>query len=53
MKKCVQAGWNWSRKVSGVMCDKRVSARMKGKVYRTVVRLAILYGFGRAGGSRD
>ncbi|KAF7646447.1 hypothetical protein LDENG_00187620 [Lucifuga dentata] len=26
------------------MCDKRVSARMKGKVYKTVVRPAMLYG---------
>ena len=26
------------------MCDKRVSARMKEKVYRTVVRPAKLYG---------
>ncbi|KAF7651992.1 hypothetical protein LDENG_00102870 [Lucifuga dentata] len=26
------------------MCDKRVSARIKGKVYKTVVRPAMLYG---------
>ncbi|KAF7711253.1 hypothetical protein C0J45_0241, partial [Silurus meridionalis] len=32
------------RQRAGVISDKRVSARMKGKVYRTVVRLAILYG---------
>ncbi|KAF7666398.1 hypothetical protein LDENG_00012110 [Lucifuga dentata] len=44
VKKRVQAGWNGWRKVSGVMCDKRVSARMKGKVYKTVVRPAMLYG---------
>ena len=31
MKKHVQAGWNERRKVSHVMCDKRVAARMKGK----------------------
>ncbi|XP_077407522.1 uncharacterized protein LOC144038707 [Vanacampus margaritifer] len=43
-KKCVQAFWNGWRKVSGVMCDRRVSAKMKGKVYKTVVRLAILFG---------
>ncbi|KAI5103026.1 hypothetical protein C0J45_6607, partial [Silurus meridionalis] len=32
------------RRVAGVICDRRVSARMKGKVYRTVVRPAKLYG---------
>ena len=32
VKKRVQAGWSGWRKVSGVMCDRRVSAQMKGKV---------------------
>ncbi|KAK3564791.1 hypothetical protein QTP86_027819, partial [Hemibagrus guttatus] len=44
VKKRVQAGWNGWRKVSGVLCDRKISARIKGKVYRTVVRLAMLYG---------
>ncbi|KAK3525929.1 hypothetical protein QTP70_010997 [Hemibagrus guttatus] len=44
VKKRVQAGWNVWRKVSGVLCDRKISARIKGKVYRTVVRLAMLYG---------
>ncbi|KAK3544110.1 hypothetical protein QTP86_001807, partial [Hemibagrus guttatus] len=44
VKKRVQAGWNGWRKVSGVLCDQKVSARIKGKVYRTVVRPAMLYG---------
>ncbi|KAK3563150.1 hypothetical protein QTP86_016389 [Hemibagrus guttatus] len=44
VKKRVQAGWNWCRKVSGVLCDRKISARIKGKVYRTVVRPAMLYG---------
>ncbi|XP_061651845.1 uncharacterized protein LOC133488234, partial [Phyllopteryx taeniolatus] len=44
VKKRVQAGWNGWRKVSGVLCDRRVSARMKGKVYKTVVRPAMMYG---------
>ena len=30
--------------MSGVMCDKRVKARMKGKVYKTVVRPVMFYG---------
>ncbi|KAK3507981.1 hypothetical protein QTP70_008883 [Hemibagrus guttatus] len=44
VKKRVQAGWNGWRKVSGVLCDQKISARLKGKVYRTVVRPAMLYG---------
>ncbi|KAK3560412.1 hypothetical protein QTP86_008467 [Hemibagrus guttatus] len=45
VKKRVQAGWNGWRKVLGVLCDRKISARIKGKVYRTVVRPAMLYGF--------
>ncbi|KAK3556400.1 hypothetical protein QTP70_007978 [Hemibagrus guttatus] len=44
VKKRVQAGWNGWRKVSGVLCDRKISARIKGKVYRTVVRPSMLYG---------
>ena len=47
VKKRVQAGWNgWRwRRMSGVICDRRVSAsRVKGKVYRVAVRPAMLYG---------
>ncbi|XP_051780460.1 uncharacterized protein LOC127527026 [Erpetoichthys calabaricus] len=44
VKKRVQAGWNGWRRVSGVICDRWVSARVKGKVYRTVMRPAMLYG---------
>ncbi|KAK3560566.1 hypothetical protein QTP86_010906 [Hemibagrus guttatus] len=44
VKKRVQAGWNGWRKVSGVLCDRKISSRIKGKVYRTVVRPAMLYG---------
>ncbi|KAK3555144.1 hypothetical protein QTP86_009995 [Hemibagrus guttatus] len=44
VKKRVQAGWNGWRKVSGVLCDRKISARIKGKVYRMVVRPAMLYG---------
>ena len=29
-----------------MICDRRLSACAKGKVYKTVVRPAILYGFG-------
>ncbi|KAK3573107.1 hypothetical protein QTP86_013217 [Hemibagrus guttatus] len=44
VKKRVQAGWNGWRKVLGVLCDRKISVRIKGKVYRTVVRPAMLYG---------
>ena len=44
VKKRVQAGWNGWRRMSGVICDRRVSARVKGKVYRVAVRPAMLYG---------
>ena len=44
VKKRVQAGWNGWRRMSGVICDRRVPARVKGKVYRVEVRPAMLYG---------
>ena len=34
----VQSGWkNWKR-VSGVLCDRKMNVKIKGNVYRTVVR---------------
>ena len=44
VKKRVQAGWNGWRRTSGVICDRGVPARVKGKVYRVAVRPAMLYG---------
>ena len=44
VKKRVQAGWNGWRKVSGVICDRRLPARVKQKVYSSVVRPAMVYG---------
>ena len=44
VRKRIQAGWmNW-KKVSGVLCDRKLSARVKGKMYKSVVRPAMLYG---------
>ena len=37
-----QSGWkNWTR-VSGVLCDRRMNVKTKGKVYRTAERKAIM-----------
>ena len=44
VKKRVQAGWNGWRRVSRVICDRRLPARVKGKVYSSVVRPAMVYG---------
>ena len=40
----IQSGWNAWRRLTGVLCDKKISARLKGKVYKTAVRPAMLYG---------
>ena len=47
VRKRVQAGWNGWRRVSGVICDKRLPARVKGKVYSSMVRTAMVYGLER------
>ena len=40
----VQIGWkNWKR-VSGVLCDRKMNVKIKGKVYRTVVMPALMSG---------
>ena len=44
VKKRVQAGWNRRRRVSRVICNRRLPARVKGKVYSSVVRPAMVYG---------
>ena len=32
------------RKVSGVLCNRKLSGKVKGKIYKSVVRPAMLYG---------
>jgi hypothetical protein len=40
----IKADWlNW-RQASGVLCDPRVPLKLKRKLYRTVIRPAMLYG---------
>ena len=40
----MQAGWQSWRRVSGVLRDRKLSARLKGKIYRCAERPAVLYG---------
>ncbi|XP_063603267.1 uncharacterized protein LOC134779196 [Penaeus indicus] len=41
--KRIQAGWGaW--KITGVMCDKNVPEKVKGRLYKTLVRPAMMYG---------
>ena len=44
VRRRIQAGWMSWRKMSGVLCDRKLSAKVKGKMYKSVVRPAILYG---------
>lgn len=44
MKKRLQAGWSECRQVSGVICLTRTAARVKEKLYKIVVRPAVMYG---------
>ena len=43
-EKRIQSGWYSWRKITGVLCDKRVPEKVKGKMYKTIVRPAMLYG---------
>ena len=43
VRRRIQAGWMSWRKVSGVLCDRKLSAKVKGKIYKSVVRPAMLY----------
>ena len=38
MKKRMQAGWNRWSKVSGIICDRKFSARLKERIYNTAVQ---------------
>ena len=39
----ISAGWLKWRQASRILCDKRVPQKLKGKFYRTAIRLAMLY----------
>ena len=40
----IQSGWNNWRKITGVVCDKRVPVKLKGKIHKAVVRPAMMFG---------
>ena len=40
----IQAGWVKWRKATGIICDRKVKDKIKGKFYRTAIRPAMLYG---------
>ena len=42
--KRTQCGWNNWRKMSGVLCDKRVPPHVKGKIHKMIVQPAMLCG---------
>ena len=42
--KRIQAGWGAWRKVTGIMCDRKVPEAVKGRMYKTMIRPAMLYG---------
>ena len=44
MSNRIQAGWTSWRRCAGVMCDKRMTMKLKKRIYTTVVRPALIYG---------
>ncbi len=44
VNKRTQCGWNKWRKMSGVLCDKRVSPPVKGNIHKMIVQPGMLYG---------
>ena len=40
VRRMIQAGWMGWKKISGVLCGRKLSAKIKGKMYQSVIRLA-------------
>ena len=45
--KRIQAGWAAWRRITGVMCNRHVPGKVKGRMFKTMVRPAMLYGIWR------
>ena len=39
----IQAGWAAWKRITGVMCDRSVPGKVKGRMFKTMVRPAMLY----------
>ena len=44
VRRRIQEGWMSWKKMSGVLCDRKFLARVEGKLFKSVVRPAILFG---------
>ena len=44
VQKRIQAGWGTWRKITTVLCDRRVPPKLKSRLYKVMVRPAMLYG---------
>jgi len=40
----VQCGWNNWRTMSNILCDKKISKRVKGKIHKMTIQPVMLYG---------
>ena len=44
INQCIRVEWKKWRSASGILCNKKIVAGLKGKVYSAGVRPALLYG---------
>jgi hypothetical protein len=44
VKNRISAGWMKWRQVTGTICDARMPLRLKGKIYKTIIRPVVMYG---------
>ena len=40
VRRMIQVGWMGWKKISGVLCDRKLSAKIKGKMNQSVISLA-------------
>ena len=45
--KRIQAGWGAWKRITGEMCERKVSGTVKWQFYKTMVKPAMMYGIGR------